>query len=99
MKHLILGGANLNAQTTAGIKPVDLAKYKSPTWEVMNDAKKGEIPEIEEWTGDVPEIPDHALPDGSKKKGKKSGKKGKKGAKKKGGKKGAKKGGKKKKKK
>ncbi|XP_061188277.1 protein phosphatase 1 regulatory subunit 16A-like [Saccostrea echinata] len=96
VKHVILGGAQLIPQTTAGLTPQDMAKYGSEVWEVINDARKGDMPEIDE-ISEVPEIPDYALPDGAAKK--KKGKKGKKSGKKKGGKKGKKKGGKKKKKK
>lgn len=96
VKHVILGGAQLIPQTTAGLIPQDMTKYGSEIWEVISDARKGDMPEIEE-ISEVPEIPDCALPDGAAKK--KKGKKGKKGGKKKGGKKGKKSGKKKKKKK
>ena len=95
VKHIILGGAELVPQTTAGLTPQDMTKYGSEIWEVISDARKGDMPEIEE-ISEVPEIPDYALPDGA---AKKKGKKGKKGGKKKGGKKGKKSGKKKKKKK
>ncbi|KAK3087053.1 hypothetical protein FSP39_001051 [Pinctada imbricata] len=96
VKHLLLGGAKLTNMTTSGITPMDIAKFGSPAWEIMNDFKKGEMPEIEE-VNDVPEIPDYSIGgEGKKKKKGKGKKKGGKGGKKKGGKK---KGGKKKKKK
>lgn len=96
MKHIILGGGQLIPQTTSGLTPQDMAKYGSEIWEIIGDARKGDMPEIEE-ISEVPEIPDYALPDGAAKK--KKGKKGKKSGKKKGGKKGKKSGKKKKKKK
>ncbi|KAJ8300337.1 hypothetical protein KUTeg_021856 [Tegillarca granosa] len=90
----VLAKANLDVQTLSGVKPMDLTKFSSETWDIINDAKKGEMPELEE-INEVPEIPDYALPDGATKKKKsgkgKKGKKGKKGGKKKGGKKGGKK--------
>lgn len=96
VKHIILGGGELIPQTTSGLTPQDMAKYGSEIWEIIGDARKGDMPEIEE-ISEVPEIPDYALPDGAAKK--KKGKKGKKSGKKKGGKKGKKSGKKKKKKK
>ena len=97
VKHLILAGAALDVENSNIIQPIGLSHYNTETWQVLNDARKGDMPELEE-ESEVPEIPDYALPDGdtSKKKKKKSGKKGKKG--KKGGKKSGKKKGKKKKK-
>ena len=97
VKRLLIGGAKLNLATTSGITPMDITKHGSDVWEVMNDAKKGDLPEIDE-VNDVPEIPDHSIggEGKKKKKGKGGKKKGAKGGKKKGGKK---KGGKKKKKK
>ncbi|XP_005095228.1 ankyrin repeat domain-containing protein 54 [Aplysia californica] len=98
VKHLVVAGATLDAENSNKIRPIDLSRYNTDTWEVLNDAKKGDLPEIEE-ESEVPEIPDYALPDGATSKKKKSGKgkKGKgKGKGKKKGKKGGKKGGKKK---
>lgn len=99
-KHLIINGATLDARTSTGLTPMDFLKHESELWNIINDALRGYLPEIEE-IPDVPEIPDYALPEGAApKKGKKKGKKGKKGSKKGGKKKGGKKkGGKKKKKK
>lgn len=99
-KHLILNGAKLDAKTSAGLAPLDFVSDTSELWTVINDAFKGDMPELEEIL-DVPDIPDYSLPEGAeRKKGKKKGKKGKKGAKKGGKKKGGKKkSGKKKKKK
>ncbi|GFS03075.1 protein phosphatase 1 regulatory subunit 16A [Elysia marginata] len=101
VKQLVLAGAALDAENCNHITPIQLAKYDSDTWDVLNDAKRGDMPELEDEL-EVPDIPDYALPDGAdgkKGKKKKSGKKGKKGKGKKGKKSGGKKKGKKKKKK
>ena len=95
VKHLLIAGGNPDAMTVTGVKPTDLTKYSSEIWNVINEAKQGDLPEIEE-ISEVCEIPEFSIPGGEKKSRKKSGK-GKKG--KKGKKKGGKKGGKKKKKK
>ena len=91
VKHLVLAGAILDAKTRAGLTPSDLVAYDSEIWSVINDALKGDMPDIDE-IPDVPDVPDYALPDGAKPKKGKKGKKGK-GKKGKGGKKGKKKAG------
>ncbi|KAL5011832.1 hypothetical protein ScPMuIL_010383 [Solemya velum] len=95
IKHLVLAGAKLDVRTRSGVEPIDLTKYNSISREILSDAKRGDMPELEEFI-ELPEIPGHAIPDGSKKKASKGKKKGGKGKKKGGKKKG---GGKKKKKK
>jgi len=96
VKQLLVGGAALDALNSNEIAPIGLCNYNTESWDVLNDARKGDMPEIEEEL-EVAEVPDYALPDGAtSKKKKKSGKKGKKGKKGKGGKKKGKKSGKKK---
>ena len=97
VKHLLLAEAKLDAMTVTGIKPIDLTKHESEIWNIIHDAKQGDLPEIEE-VSEVFEVPDFSIPGGEGKKKKKSAKS-KKGKKGKGKKKGGKKGGKKKKKK
>ncbi|RUS85350.1 hypothetical protein EGW08_006893 [Elysia chlorotica] len=101
IKQLVLGGAALDAENCNRIAPIGLTRYDTDAWDVLNDARHGDMPELDEVL-EVPDVPDYALPDGAEgKKGKKkkSGKKGKKGKGKKGKKSGGKKKGKKKKKK
>ncbi len=83
----------LDIKTASGLQPIDFTTYYSATWEVLNAALMGQMPELEQ-ISDIPIVPDYAIANGeAKKKRKKSGKKGKKG------KKGGKKKGKKKRKK
>ena len=77
----------MDATNKEQLRPIDLTKYHTDTWDVLYVAAAGEMPEIK-LKSEVPEIPDFAIAAGTaekkKKKGKKKGKKGKKGGKKKG---------------
>ena len=87
VKLLILNGAKLDSKNTSNLRPIDLATYRTETWNILHNAKRGDMPELEKWS-EVPIIPDFALLATGKKKRKGTGKKkGKKGGKKKKGKK------------
>ena len=83
VKLLILHGAKVDAKSTIDLRPIDLVNYDSPIWNILKLAKKGKMPNIEEYN-EVPVIPDFAIANGAPKKKVKKGKKGKKGGKKKG---------------
>ncbi|XP_064650184.1 ankyrin repeat domain-containing protein 54-like [Lineus longissimus] len=100
VKHLILGGADMKTKTRDGYQPADLVSHDKESWQILHNAKLGDLPEIED-INELPFVPDYSIPGAKPKKEKgKKGKKGKKkGGKKKGGKKKGKGKGKKKKKK
>jgi hypothetical protein len=61
VKHLLIAGGNPDAMTVTGVKPTDLTKYSSEIWNVINEAKQGDLPEIEE-ISEVCEIPEFSIP-------------------------------------
>ncbi len=57
---LLLAGAKFDVRSKDGFLPIDHVTHNTPTWDVLHDIKKGEMPELEEAV-DPFAIPEHAL--------------------------------------